>query len=289
MDPRMYSQWPCQPRRMGGRAIPGLIVKAEQQSLPGIPKAPPVKGETSKFGQAPFHQTVPTPTTPTPTPSHLGEPKPAQPSPAGPGMSQVSSTVAGHQQAPLPGVAAHQAGLAAPKGSQMQLPGGPGMHGEPRATGRPAGHPKPIGDRWLKPPSAEQSWFREGGGTSPAGPAAGAAAPSGGGKTGQDQPSRTASASRTMGPNILGSFGQGIAIGQLATSPMGVSQQIGIATGAVAAKIHGIAQPQDSDRDRAHRDAYQQRMEQLHMMRREAETQSSMKSVPLVVSGIRRI
>jgi hypothetical protein len=92
-----------------------------------------------------------------------------------------------------------------------------------------------------------------------------------------------------MGPNVLGAFGTGMAIGQAAASGLGAAHQLGVVGGVVAGKVHGVMQTQDSDRDRQMRDAYQQRAEQLLIMRREAGSQASMgKAVPLVTTGVRR-
>jgi hypothetical protein len=92
-----------------------------------------------------------------------------------------------------------------------------------------------------------------------------------------------------MGPNVLGSFGTGVSLGQTATSGLGMAHQLGVLGAAAAGKVHGMMQPQDTDRDRQMRDAYEQRAEQLLIMRRQGGSQAAMgKAVPLVISGVRR-
>ncbi len=197
MDPRVFRQWSFQPRRFGGRAIPGLISKAEQMTLPGA----------TGVRQGPSTFKMPA----------VGEAKP--PKTAGPEAFRPSPT------AKAPEITAPKAVVASPVKAK----------------------PKP---RDATPVTSGVS----------------------GG-----------------GPNIVGAFGTGVALGQTAASGMGMAHQLGIVGGVAAGKLHGITQPQDTDRDRQMRDAHQQRSEQLMIMRRQAGAQSSMKSVtPLVISGVRR-
>ena len=202
MDPRIYRQWPLQVHRPGGRAVPGLILKAEQMQLPGVSGV--------RHGPSTFKMPV------------VGETKPSKA--PGPEAFQPPQTTTPPKTPPTPPKT--EPSVVAPVVGGKELAGGKG----PRAA-------------------------------------------------------------RVAGPNIMGSFGLGVALGQTAASQMGAAHTLGLVGGAVAGKVHGVMQPQDSDRDRQMRDAYQQRAEQLLIMRRQAgESQASMgKAVPLVVSGVRRI
>jgi hypothetical protein len=90
------------------------------------------------------------------------------------------------------------------------------------------------------------------------------------------------------GPNVLGNFGFGYQIGLTAGSPEGPAAASGMAAHKVMGGVHGMMQTQDSDRDRMHREAYSQRAEQLRIMRQGSQS-SLNRSIPLVVTGIRRI
>lgn len=260
MDPRVFHQWPNQIRIVGGRAVPGLVVKATPP-VPGAPSVPtpkPIATEPKSPTKAP---SIPKPAIATPEQAGTFAPVPA-----GAKAPKPTTTLPTHR------------GPEAFKMPSVGLPAGMPPVKAPSPPTKPPGPPHgPPGGPSTKPPAPPK----------PPGPDVRGTKMAKLKKEIAGLKQRREVAATPMGPAPLLHFATGYQIGLTAGQPEGPAAASGMLAHKLMGGVHGMMQTQDSDRDRMMREGISQRAEMLRTMRMEGTggvTQSALRrSIPLVI------
>lgn len=203
----------------------------------------------------------------------------------------------GGGQMALPNVAQHekkQQDRAAKPGTQLSLPGVKGEHGEGSRGGKIVGHTKdgkPIYESQLKEgqgrPEGEQKDEGAGGADGQAGQAEG-------GKPEGAKPPQKPKIDKA-GPNILGAYHFGQALGMAASTQAGGAAITRMLAGRAVSGVHGFLNrktPADYEAARGQREAQLQRQQELRRMYGEGGgvvVQSSLARSISIKPGMRRL